>query len=791
MRRFAATASTFALLMLTACGAPFDRMPDASREALQQCTSSTVQGIDISDGNGSINWPDVADAGVVFAYIKATQGTYNTQSAFPTNWSGARNAGVIRGAYHFFDPTEDGVAQAQSFLGVVGTLQPNDLPPMLDVECPDGDPTCLGFSGGSGTAPAADIHQRILDFLSTVEAATGRHSVIYTYGSYFSGNGVTDTDLATYPLWIADLSSGSCFSVPASWSSAAFWQYDWTGVISGISGNVDLDRFVGTLSDLQSFANGEPFRLHHSGAADVDGDGRADVCGRGPDGIICYLSIDGGLGPAINGPALSDDAGWNEPQYASTIQFADVTGDGLSDLCARGANGVQCWPSNGNGFDAPLSGPAWTDADGWNLPLYGATIQLADIDGDGKADICGRSSTGIECWLASGSGFPTQVIGPSISDSADWGSPQYYSTIRFADIDGDGKADVCGRAKAGIVCWRSLGNAFDTTILSGPAWSDANGWDSPTYYQSIQFADVNGDGKSDVCGRGPNGVECWLSNGNGFPTQVTGPSWSDAAGWNQPGYGSTVQFADIDGDGKADVCGRAANGVICYLSDGTAFPTQITGPDLSDAVGWDTLPYYWTIELADVTGDGKADLCARAAAGYHCWPSLGSSFATSFATTDYSDASGWIAPAYFATVSLIGGQPAHVVSTTTGSSSSSSGTTSTTATTGTGTGTSTSTSTSTSTTGTHGTTSVGTSGTHGTTGSTGSSGTVGTSTSTTGSTLTTNSTSSGSTNGSSTPGTKSHCGCTTGGDGLVGLLAAVLALFPRRRRSTRSSTPWV
>ena len=66
-----------------------DETTGTTSEALQQCAKNVVEGIDIYDGNGTINWKSVKAAGVDFAMIKATQGTYNTQSTFAANWSGS------------------------------------------------------------------------------------------------------------------------------------------------------------------------------------------------------------------------------------------------------------------------------------------------------------------------------------------------------------------------------------------------------------------------------------------------------------------------------------------------------------------------------------------------------------------------------------------------------------------------------------------------------------------------------------------------------------------------------
>ncbi len=221
------------------------------------CAPATVvEGVDLSDGQGAINWTSAHNAGIQFGIVKATQGTYNTQTRFAANWSGMKSAGVIRGAYHFFDPTEDGVAQANHFLAVMGTLQAGDLPPMLDIECPDGDDSCLGWSGGTGSEPAATIRQRMMDFIATVQSATGRTTLIYTFGSYFSSSGVSTSGLQSYPLNIAYPTTSNCFNIPSPWTSAAMWQYSWTGSVAGIPGEVDRDRFLGNLSELQAFAGG-------------------------------------------------------------------------------------------------------------------------------------------------------------------------------------------------------------------------------------------------------------------------------------------------------------------------------------------------------------------------------------------------------------------------------------------------------------------------------------------------------------------------------------------------------
>jgi hypothetical protein len=315
---------------------------------------------------------------------------------------------------------------------------------------------------------------------------------------------------------------------------------------------------------------------------------------------------------------------WNQPQFATTLMFADINGDGKTDVCGRGVAGIWCELSTGTGFGtAFLAQDQFSDANGWNQLDYYASLRFADVNGDGKPDICARGKVGVFCALNNGNGTfgLAKQWDSSFSDAGSWGLPQYGTTMMFADISGDGKADVCGRGVAGIWCELSTGTGFGTAFLAQDQFSDANGWNQLDYYASLRFADVNGDGKPDICGRGRAGVYCALNNGNGTfgLAKQWDSSFSDAAGWSLPQYGTTMMFADINDDGKTDVCGRGVDGIWCGLSTGTGFGTVFLAQNqFSDANGWNQLAYYPSLRFADVNGDGKPDICGRAAAGVYC-----------------------------------------------------------------------------------------------------------------------------------------------------------------------------
>ena len=361
--------------------------------AVQQCKpASVVDGADLNPaGDGTLGW---TSSGKGFAILKATQGTSYTDADFAENWAALKSAGVVRGAYHFFDATVSGVDQANYFLQVVGTIEPGDLPPTLDIECPvSGDSDCLG-NGNSGAAPAAQITQAMNDFLTTVKTATGLTPIVYSYGSWFSDNGVTTTGLESYPLWLADYSGTSCFDVPTPWTAATIWQYDSSGTVSGV--NVDDDYFLGTAAQLATFTA--------TGSLPIDGgagDGGVDY---GP----CTVTATGETGTCIDTAQCASEGGTSTAdlcpgpaniQCCTGIETKDAGADdggssgGKTDGAAAGDGG-------GSSSGGPGSGDAGADAD---ADAGDSGFGAGSGDGSGKGCACAVGTSPAESsWIGLG-----------------------------------------------------------------------------------------------------------------------------------------------------------------------------------------------------------------------------------------------------------------------------------------------------------------------------------------------------------------------------------------------------
>ena len=146
-------------------------------------------GIDVSAHQGVIDWTRVAGDNISFVYVKATEGGDFTDSRFAQNWTGAHEAGLDRGVYHFFTLCTPGAAQAQHFLDVA--------PPNADALAPAVD---LELVGNCGARPsAADVTEQLQHFLIPVEQAWGREVVLYVGDDFERAYPVRDQ--LDRPLW--------------------------------------------------------------------------------------------------------------------------------------------------------------------------------------------------------------------------------------------------------------------------------------------------------------------------------------------------------------------------------------------------------------------------------------------------------------------------------------------------------------------------------------------------------------------------------------------------------------
>jgi len=242
-------------------------------------------------GHGTSHHNSLAVHGVDFAFIRATdpdlrashhhKDYHGVDPKFRTNWHEAREAGVICGPYHFFRPEKEVAAQVELFVSTVGSLEADDLPPVLDLEV-------------AGHQPDEVIVERTQEWLQAVEKHFGRKPIIYVSPGFWNahmlgqqhstshhrrhhhhpgllpGNSNPDPNhpdpnhpapqdvFSQYPLWIASYRSHP--QLPQhTWQDWTFWQYTAHGKVRGIGSvhhppDVDCDVFHCTVDQLKEFA---------------------------------------------------------------------------------------------------------------------------------------------------------------------------------------------------------------------------------------------------------------------------------------------------------------------------------------------------------------------------------------------------------------------------------------------------------------------------------------------------------------------------------------------------------
>ena len=198
----------------------------------------TIHGIDVSRYQGSINWNRLRNAMIErspirFIIIKSTEGGNHIDTNFRENFSNAKEAGFIRGAYHFWSNNSTARRQAYYFLAMVH-LEPGDLPPVLDIE------------NKPQNISTEEFQQNILTWLHIVEDKYHVKPIIYTYYK-FKDLYLSDSRFDDYPYWIAHYYVDK-MEYKGDWK---FWQHTDAGRLPGINGYVDLDIYNGSFYDLQ------------------------------------------------------------------------------------------------------------------------------------------------------------------------------------------------------------------------------------------------------------------------------------------------------------------------------------------------------------------------------------------------------------------------------------------------------------------------------------------------------------------------------------------------------------
>ena len=346
---------------------------------------------------------------------------------------------------------------------------------------------------------------------------------------------------------------------------------DFSALLSAGSGQVRvLENANGTAAILQIDQDGAATGAHWTTIVQLDGVHAGDsvkiVLNGGATANITATVVDptAFAQPSFELAAFAPGAGGWSSDNLYKRELADVNGDGMADIVGFGADGVYVSLATGDGHFAPST---------VELPLFGTNAgwssddtyprELADVNGDGMADIVGFGAAGVHVSLATGDGHfaPSTVELPAFGTNAGWSSDDTYPR-ELADVNGDGMADIVGFGAAGVYVSLATGDGhFAPSTFEVPLFGTNAGWSSNDTYPR-EVADVNGDGMADIVGFGADGVHVSLATGDGHfaPSTFELPAFGTNAGWSSDDT-YPRELADVNGDGMADIVGFGAAGV--------------------------------------------------------------------------------------------------------------------------------------------------------------------------------------------------------------------------------------
>jgi hypothetical protein len=415
------------------------------------------------------------------------------------------------------------------------------------------------------------------------------------------------------------------------------------------------------LTNLNGWTN--PAQYRNILVGDLDGDQVDELVALGVAGIEVYrfdrsrgqwTQVQSSTSPNNKTTILSDavigkDAA--HQKYWDTIRLGDIDGDGKNELVVRLSTGVVVFrftpfPIKQDGtWDSGIweqvtaSGPmadtdCFSNGKCWgDDPGYYSTIQLAPIGRLGAKptmQLVGRGGDGVELYRWNGSGWTKLTTLPDLSDAEGFDAPEYYTTILIWDESPD-LLLVRGRSGMRAYGFNASSGTWQRRDIGPAPFADAEGWNKPEYYSTIQLfhgIQPGGPGLPGVAGRGKDGVGVWGFAGEWFSVLPSARPLSDADGFAQPQYYRTIQFVQLGNpDGfefpRDALLARRAGGMVTYRLDAQdqwIGPISADEPALADDPWAKDASYYAAIKTARLDPSSPVrSLLARGPHGIRTW----------------------------------------------------------------------------------------------------------------------------------------------------------------------------
>jgi hypothetical protein len=356
---------------------------------------------------------------------------------------------------------------------------------------------------------------------------------------------------------------------------------------------------------------------------DVNGDGRTDILGITDNHVGVQLSTGSTFAPreTWSTTTFNPNSNWFDVNLQSRVWIGDVTGDGLPDIIGIATSGAYVQRNTGTAFLTAENWSPGTPADtfspaaNWFTIGYHPRVWLVDVNGDGRQDLLGIADNHVGVQLSTGTGFTARQVWATstFNPSSNWFDVGMRPRVWVSDVTGDGLPDIVGVATNGVWVQVNTGSAFLPAVnWATLSFSPSANWFTTGLHPRVWLVDVNGDGRSDLLGITDNFVGVQLSTGKSFAPreQWAALTMNPGNDWFDIGMHQRVWIADVTGDGLPDVVGVANNAVRVQVNTGSSFlpPETWATATFNPSSNWFTLGIHRRVWMADVTGNGMADI---------------------------------------------------------------------------------------------------------------------------------------------------------------------------------------
>ena len=301
-------------------------------------------------------------------------------------------------------------------------------------------------------------------------------------------------------------------------------------------GYADFDVADAAVEAISALVPPPPLDDSNAQLVDLDGEGLPDVLHLA-DGIARrWRNVGDG---SLEGPFAMAEMPSLVSLARSNVALADLDGDGRADLFAVDQPTSMTFRADGRGGFEDVPDVA---AHRPSVRLAEPATRLTDLNGDGTSDILW---TGPAAFVAfhheSGTGWMDPVVVPRVRDLDAFPDVTFGDRgVRLADMTGDGLQDIVVIRSGESAYWPSLGHGrFGRRVdlhgapLFPPGHRDAQ----------VHLVDLDGDGCADVVYFGDEGTTVWINEcGNGFAAPIIVPI--------APPPGRRALAADMFGDGR-------------------------------------------------------------------------------------------------------------------------------------------------------------------------------------------------------------------------------------------------